>query len=356
MTSNRSSDFAVGCLAASALVFALAGCHAVDNRLLEGGTGDVPAVQDVAADAQDLQYVDGSQDTMDAGDVQYADVVDAMDAAVVDAVDVPVVVDAVDLLVPVDVRADTPSPTDASDTGVPGPCDAGYMLVPAGDYLIGADPADTDRQLNEVPQFTAALSAFCMKRTEVTVTEFGACVTGGACAVLPGVTLGCNWGVVGRENHPVNCVDWNQATAYCSYSGGRLPTEAEWEGAARGAAWHPYPWGTTAPNNSLANFDSVNGGTQEGTLLDRCNNPFSLCDMAGNVLEWVHDCEGSYAAGRFTNPTGPSGAACTVTTNRIRRGGGWNSLALSVRSSFREGRGPAYTSNSLGIRCVQPAR
>jgi formylglycine-generating enzyme required for sulfatase activity len=226
-------------------------------------------------------------------------------------------------------------------------------LIPAGDYTIGSPASDPNRQSNEYPQWTAVLSAFCMKRTEVTVAEFRACRTAGRCVSDP--PAGGNWGVAGRDNHPINMVDWNQAADFCAWSGGRLPTEAEWEGAARGPTWQLYPWGGAAPTNALANFNGTNGGTQEVALagLDRCNNPFGLCDMAGNVLEWVNDWIETYPTGPVTDPTGPASG-----TVRVNRGGGWVylSVAFYLRASSRGGDGPTVRDYVLGFRCARGVR
>ncbi len=243
-------------------------------------------------------------------------------------------------------------------TCVLGTCDPGYALVPGGDYLIGSDASDPDRQPDEFPQWTAALSPFCMKVTEVTVAEFGACRSGGRCLSDPLTGMGCNWNVAGRSNHPINCVDWNQAVDYCAWSGGRLATEAEWEGAARGPTWRLFPWGGTPPTVALANSNNVHGATQNVGMAgqDRCNNPFGLCDMAGNVWEWVNDCEAPYPTGRVVDPRGPTGPGCTSATPRVSRGGGWFDSGNFERASNRFRGDPSLRDAYTGLRCARGVR
>lgn len=232
----------------------------------------------------------------------------------------------------------------------PADCDPGYLLVPDGDYLIGSDPSDRYTRVEESPQWTARLAAFCMKRTEVTVAEFVACRAAGRCVSDPDTAALCNWNVPGRDNHPINCVNWEQASDYCAWAGGRLPTEAEWEGAARGPTWRRYPWGDAEPTNALSNFNSANGGTQEVAMsgLDRCNNPFGLCDMAGNVWEWVGDWMLPYPGGQVADPTAPP--------SRVDRGGGWQANIDGARSSLRARYDPSFMGNSLGFRCARSMR
>ncbi|MBK6534033.1 MAG: SUMF1/EgtB/PvdO family nonheme iron enzyme [Deltaproteobacteria bacterium] len=122
-------------------------------------------------------------------------------------------------------------------------CPAGMQLVPAGMFQMGSSSGNADTR----PPHAVRLRAFCMDETEVTVAAYRGCPT---CAA-PGTGAACTWGVTGRENHPVNCVSWFQADAYCQALGKRLPTEAEWEYAARGPEGRVYPWGNTYPDRQL---------------------------------------------------------------------------------------------------------
>jgi formylglycine-generating enzyme required for sulfatase activity len=225
---------------------------------------------------------------------------------------------------------------------------------------MGSNEGDND----EKPVHRAAVRAFEMARTEVTVAQYRACVQAGECTA-PATGGWCNWGVSGRDDHPVNCVDWNQAQGFVRWLGGgaRLPTEAEWEYAARsgGKAW-TYPWGNEQATCEYA----VMGHQRACTESDPCgcgrnstwpvcskskgNTTQGLCDMAGNVREWVQDWyhdsySGAPSDGRaWESPTG---------SFRVTRGGSWGFDARFVRAAYRGNVDPGYRDSLLGLR---PAR
>jgi len=129
-----------------------------------------------------------------------------------------------------------------------------------GTFWMGSPAGEGD--MREQPAHQVTVSGFCIDQTEVTVEAYGRCVRGGPCRPAPTpyeysnlamFVEFCNAGRSGRDSHPVNCVDWNQANTYCKWSGGRLPTEAEWEYAARGTDGRRYPWGSEAPGPRLLN-------------------------------------------------------------------------------------------------------
>jgi formylglycine-generating enzyme required for sulfatase activity len=117
------------------------------------------------------------------------------------------------------------------------------VAIPAGAFLMGADDLGDDAK----PVHAVTVAAFFMDRNEVTVAAYKRCTS---CSP-PDATEYCNWGKSGRDNHPVNCVDWNQATAFCTSVGKRLPTEEEWEYAACGTMGRMYPWGNTPPSDQF---------------------------------------------------------------------------------------------------------
>jgi formylglycine-generating enzyme required for sulfatase activity len=164
-----------------------------------------------------------------------------------------------------------------------GEATGGMARTPGGTFVMGSESIYAD----EKPVHRVTVAAFSMDVTDVTTAAYGACVRAGKCSE-PGAGDYCNWGKGDRQNHPINCVDWNQATAYCAYAGKRLPTEEEWEYAARGTDGRTYPWGNEAPSNQLC---WNRGASKEGTCVVGSHpsgaSPFGLQDMAGNVWQWT---------------------------------------------------------------------
>jgi len=229
---------------------------------------------------------------------------------------------------------------------------SGMVLVPAGSFEMGSDD-----DLDEQPVRQVNVDAFYIDETEVTVTEYTACVTAGACST-PTTGMYYNYGVAGRENHPINGVDWFGAEAYCAWEGGkRLPTEAEWEKAARGTDARMYPWGNT-PGPSCTHVVMDEGGN--GCGLDSTwevgqkplgASPYGALDLCGNIWEWVSDWYGSYDPEALDNPTGPA-----MGTARIVRGGPWYSNSVSYfRAADRQQTVPTVADFTLGFRCAMTA-
>jgi len=241
--------------------------------------------------------------------------------------------------------ARTPRPTPSSSAGT---CPSGTVLVAAGSFQMGSTQYDDEKPVRSVH-----LEAFCIDKTEVTVSAYRSCVSAGRCSA-PDTENQCNWGRSGRDDHPINCVNHDQATAYCSYRGMRLPTEAEWEKAARGTDGRNYPWGNAAPSSQACwnRWDGKLGTCQVGSYPEGAS-PYGALDMAGNVWEWVADWYGKdyYASAAKRNPTGPPAGSY-----RVLRGGCWFDIAADgLRASYRftyplGGRG------ILGFRCARPPR
>jgi formylglycine-generating enzyme required for sulfatase activity len=222
-------------------------------------------------------------------------------------------------------------------------CPTGMVHVPAGSFVMGSpDSVGGD---NEHPQHKVTLSGFCIDKTELTVAAFAKCAAAGGCSPIPTPWSGCNRN---GQNHPVNCVIWSEAKTYCEWAGKRLPTEAEWEYAARGGDGRTYPWGNQDPDKSrlqwLADSTAPVGSFPAGA------SPFGALDMAGNVWEWTADGYGAYAADPQTNPTGASDSS-----SRVIRGAGWRAGgADDVRAANRGfGTVPTVRSNETGFRCVR---
>jgi len=232
------------------------------------------------------------------------------------------------------------------------------ILIPAGEFMMGCNEAvDPQCSGDEKPYHRVYLDAYYMDKHEVTVAEYRKCVNAGGCKD-PVTGQYCNWGQSGREGHPINCVDWNQAQDYCSWAGKRLPTEAEWEKAARGTDGRKYPWGNETANCQYAVMDDGGSGCGRNSTWPVCskpqgNSPYGLCDMAGNVWEWVQDWydENYYQGSPANNPKGPSSEL-----SRVLRGGSWGlSHPEYLRASFRFRIEPTFWFYNYGFRCVRQA-
>ena len=222
-------------------------------------------------------------------------------------------------------------------------CPSGPALIPRGTFMMGdADPLSWNAQ----PPHMVTLSAFCLDLTEVTVAAYRSCTAGGCTPPTTGTAY--NWGVSGRDNHPINGVDWNQARAYCQSVGGDLPTEAQWEYAARGTDGRIYPWGDTTPTAQLC-WNRM--GTCVVQSFSSGNSPFGLFDMAGNVSEWTQDYYANYTSATVYNPTGP-----TSGYRRVCRGAAWYHYeAQLARAALRFNFQPTDRGETVGFRCARGA-
>jgi len=240
---------------------------------------------------------------------------------------------------------------------VAAPTVAGMTLVQGTTYAQGCNTAaDPWCNPNEKPAHTVVVPTFYIDTHEVTVAQYQACVTGGAC-VAPGSGPQATWGQAGKSQHPINYVSWAQANTYCLWAGGgRLCSEAEWELAARGTDGRRFPWGNApATGCDLANWGGVCGGLQPVGQLPKGKSPFGVLDMAGNVREWTADwyAGGYYAelAAAGTSTTAPKGPA--TGTERSVRGGYFQDNMPELRTSARAFAQPATSAFSLGIRCCR---
>ena len=233
------------------------------------------------------------------------------------------------------------------------PADGMVMVyVPEGNFTMGSNNGDPDEQ----PVHTVYLDAFWIDKTEVTNAMYALCVQAGACQLpsdYSSYTRSSYYGNSQYADYPVIYVDLNDAQTYCEWAGMRLPTEAEWEKAARGTDGRTYPWGDAVPTCSLANLWGFSGGCTGDT--DAVGNhpggasPYGALDMAGNVWEWVADRYDSwyYRQSPSNNPQGPTNGDGNV------RGGSWNVNAISIRSANRSRGNFENTGSLIGFRCAR---
>ncbi|MDZ4160202.1 MAG: SUMF1/EgtB/PvdO family nonheme iron enzyme, partial [Anaerolineaceae bacterium] len=225
------------------------------------------------------------------------------------------------------------------------------VYVQEGEFEMGSNDGYWDEQ----PVHKVYLDAYWIDQTEVTNGMYARCVAAGACtppSQTKSYTRSSYYGNPRNDEYPVIYVNWIQANDYCKWAGGRLPTEAEWEKAARSTDGRQYPWGNQAPNASLLNYNSDIEDTTAVGSYPTGASPYGALDMAGNVWEWVADWydEDYYSRSPGENPQGSSGG-----TFRARRGGSWYNTELPVRSAIRRRYAPVSSSFLIGFRCAARA-
>ena len=287
---------------------------------------------------------------------------------------------------PTETNTSIPTETTIPPTSIPGigstmtgKDGTTLLYVPAGEFTMGNDTDDalaecqkfrSDCQhgwfIFEKPQHTVNLDAFWVDQTEVTNKMYALCVDAAICqapTIKESSTHSNYYGNAKYDNYPVIYVDWNMAKTYCEWAGRRLPTEAEWEKAARGPDANIYPWGNTF-DATLGNFcdtncssDWANKSFNDGfaDVSPVGNYPsgksiYGALDMAGNVSEWVSSLYKPY-------PYDPTDGRENLTSSgsRVLRGSSWSSPIHDVRSAFRLFPEPVYTSVIVGFRCAMSA-
>jgi len=234
------------------------------------------------------------------------------------------------------------------------------VCVPAGNFSMGSGAAPRPGYLAHGPSHSVTLAAYFLDAYEVTVARYRRCVDAGACpAAGVNATLSCTYTQepAEHERHPVTCVSWQSAHDFCAWDGGRrLPSEAEWERAARNDSGSKYPWGETF----ACDLAVLAGGGQCSDYAGQLPQPVGSTpagasrdgafDLVGNAAEWVADWFGGYSVASVTDPTGPSTGSV-----RIQRGGGWITPPADATSYGRRGEAPA-ASGSFSFRCARDAQ
>jgi formylglycine-generating enzyme required for sulfatase activity len=249
--------------------------------------------------------------------------------------------------------------------------------------IMGAKDASEDAKTTH----KVTLSSFCLDRTEVTTAAYQKCTDAGECekapqdVSYPGMSTTakqrfsplCNARREGRENHPINCVDWLSASRFCEARKARLPTEAEWEYAARGSGQRTYPWGDDPPSAKRLNacgkecvgwgklndmdmkplYDEDDGfpaTAPVGSFPDGKSSA-GILDLAGNVWEWTADYYAPYTPDAVQNPKGPDSG-----TERVVRGGAFNGwMADWAKPAYRYKSDPKTYNHAIGFRCAADA-
>jgi formylglycine-generating enzyme required for sulfatase activity len=256
------------------------------------------------------------------------------------------------------------------------------LRIPGGTFVMG-----TEEGIGlEKPAHKVTLDPYCIDQFEVTVDDYKLCSDRGDCrragltnksaniapTELAAFDALCNArDATVRAHHPVNCIDWEQAAQYCRTHDARLPTEAEWELAARGTDGRTYPWGDDPPTPERLNacgaecvawgrthsiaeqpmYTADDGWPSTAPIgsFPAGHSPYGLQDMAGNVWEWVADRYGAYDAREATNPRGPA-----TGEERVVRGGSWNGAQPAwIRPTFRFHAPASNRTYGIGFRCAR---
>jgi formylglycine-generating enzyme required for sulfatase activity len=233
------------------------------------------------------------------------------------------------------------------------------VCIAGGQFEMGTSADNLGGTFSDhSPPHAVTLSAYFIDAYEVTVGRYGACVAADACEAPASTGAGCTYKLLSSPSGalPVDCVTYSAAASFCLWDGNRrLPTEAEWERAARGSSSNNYPWGdgfscsqaVTAATTTCLNFSPQQPATVGSMPTGKSAE--GVYDLVGNVAEWVSDWAGSYPNSSVTNPTGPA-----VGTQRVVRGGDWVTPANQTFAYLRRSSMPA-NAGTLGFRCARGA-
>ena len=231
-----------------------------------------------------------------------------------------------------------------------------WIPVEGGMFMMGSDEA-----LDESPKHPVFIPSFEMMKMEVTVGQYRECVEANICSPPAGDNDECNWVKTDKENHPMNCVTWIQMSEFAEWAEGRLPSEAEWEYAAKSQGQEIYyPWGTDTVSPEFAVYDTLS--TAQVCSKTDGNTEQGLCDMAGNVWEWVQDeyhptYEGAPTFGdAWCSDTLCSHIDVDDRVRRVMRGGYWRGEQNVIQTTNRGFSYPKDSSPDIGGRLVRGSR
>jgi formylglycine-generating enzyme required for sulfatase activity len=243
----------------------------------------------------------------------------------------------------------TPEPSVGSSK--PSPIDGMILAyVPSGLFLMGSGDTFSEAEPQEKPQHKVYLDGFWIDLTEVTQGMYKQCIASGGCTdVVHDLETNSNFVNSEYDDHPVIFVSWFQAKTYCEKVGRRLPTEAEWEKAARGSDGRLFPWGNTPPNGNQALFDFAINGTRPIGRYTTGASPYGILDLVGNVREWVSDFYSAtyYAKSPERNPQGPEKGE-----SRVLKGASWKDAVHFTHAATRFSQTPGTSADNIGFRCA----
>lgn len=240
------------------------------------------------------------------------------------------------------------------------------VYIPQGSFQMGG--LDTRASTDEKPVHKVDMKGYWIDKVEVTNAMYLLCVQAGVCSPPQNIASETRQAYFNNpefNDYPVVNVTWDSARQYCEWAGRRLPTEAEWEYAARGATINTYPWGEEKPDSTRANFNYMLGDTNRVGSYSAGTSPFGVLDMAGNVFEWTQDFYDAefYAGGPASNPSGP--LARSAYFKRVVRGGSFADGEAEIRVANRASvLGPDFDaelgsaaylgdfSSRIGFRCA----
>ncbi len=247
------------------------------------------------------------------------------------------------------------------------------VVIPEGSFMMGCDDSSAyECKSNEMPYHEITLSEYSIDKYEVTLGQYTECIEAGACNNNDEYEIHyqtnseyhkCNIGTMGKESYPVNCISWYGAKAYCEWKGKRLPTEAEWEKAARGTDGRQYPWGNEKVSCEYAvmydnDYEMPGCGTWSTLPIGsrpEGASPYGIYDMTGNVWEWVKDWYGAgyYSQSPDLNPKGP-GETIGSMNYKVVRGGSMETSSEYLSIFSRSYSQPYYKNKYLfGFRCAK---
>jgi len=221
-----------------------------------------------------------------------------------------------------------------------------WVAIPGGKFYMGTDEPESWFD-DAKPVHEVSVRTFEMSRAPVTVEQYAECFVKGRCS-KPDTGPYCNWDKPGRQSHPMNCVTWHQAQEYAVFMGARLPSEAEFEYAATGGRNRKYPWGNELPGPELAVWNT--NGTMAVCSKPKGNSAQGLCDMSGNVWQWVQDV---YRDSYNGAPSDGSSVEDKGSRRVIRGGSFFNYFSRYLRADFRRNERSSERNANLGFRLAK---